>query len=398
MFKAILLMGEVLSGFDYLTYYFYLLYYKFIGYPIVVRICIAVVTLCLVFYFLLSLYLVIGIFRRLREKRNYNRLYQRFYEPLKNLLGDRENHSVEEIAQKLDHDVKKRLKHPQMRFLVQILIKIKSELGDGKLNDYNMQNVQGVFKVGSFFEREIQFGRPRHKVQALLSIQSVNGYVSEAVLVRFLHHRRLELRHAARFAYMWLSQNNPFRFFDEDTTMKLSRWNMAEVHMILCHRRKMGFVVPSFLKWVNSSVEDNVKAFFVNEIKLFDQTENCDPLLRMLNTKTWTLRNEIVRTLGAMNYNEAEPRFVQIYEVQPEYIKQNILTAVTGMHTGAGLGFLHEAYEKADDMSTKLCALRCIHAYGEQGRALFAQLKALTPTGFAAQLFAHVEHPLTNRS
>ena len=160
----------------------------------------------------------------------------------------------------------------------------------------------------------------------------------------------------------------------------------------------MGFVVPSFLKWVNSSVEDNVKAFFVNEIKLFDQTENCDPLLRMLNTKTWTLRNEIVRTLGAMNYNEAEPRFVQIYEVQPEYIKQNILTAVTGMHTGAGLGFLHEAYEKADDMSTKLCALRCIHAYGEQGRALFAQLKALTPTGFAAQLFAHVEHPLTNRS
>lgn len=48
-------MDEVLSGFDYLTYYFYLLYYKFIGYPVVVRICIAVVTLCVVFYLFLAL-------------------------------------------------------------------------------------------------------------------------------------------------------------------------------------------------------------------------------------------------------------------------------------------------------------------------------------------------------
>ena len=389
-------MDEVLSGFDYLTYYFYLLYYKFIGYPIVVRICIAVVTLCAVSYLFLALYLAYGIYRRQREKKTYNRLYDRFYEPLKNILGDRENHTVEEIAGEVRHDVKKSLKHQEMRFLVQILIKIKSELGE-KVNNYNMQNVQGVFKVGSFFEREIQFGRPRHKIQALLSIQSVNGYVSEAVLVRFLYHRRLELRHAARFAYMWLSQSNPFRFFDEDTTMKLSLWNMAEIHMILMHRQKMGFVVPSFLKWVNSSIEDNVKAFFVSEIKLFDQQENCPPLLEMINTKTWTLRNEIVRTLGDMDYVEAEPKIVEIYDVQPEYIKQNILTAVARLQSGRGLGFLHEAFERADDQATKLVALKYIHDYGEQGRALFDQLDAMA-TGYAAQLFAHVKHPLTNRA
>lgn len=387
-------MSEVLSGFDYLTYYFYLLYYKFIGYPIVIRICIAVVTLCVVFYLFLALYLMYGIYRRQREKKTYNRIYNRYYEPLKTVLADRENHTVGEIARKVDHDVKKSLKRQEMRFLVQVLIKIKSELGS-KINDYNMQNVQGVFKVGSFFEREIQFGRPRHKIQALLSIQSVNGYVSEAVLVRFLYHRRIELRHAARFAYMWLSQSNPFRFFDEDVTMKLSQWDMAEIHMILRHRQDMGFVVPSFLKWVNSSVEDNVKAFFVSEIKLFDQRDNCPPLLEMINTKTWTLRNEIVRSLGGMNYVEAEPKIVEIYDVQPEHIKQNILTAVADLKSGLGLGFLHEAYERADDMATKLCALKYIYGYGESGRALFEQLEQLT-TGYAARLFAHVRNPLTN--
>lgn len=389
-------MDEILSGFDYLTYYFYLLYYKFIGYPIVVRICIAVVTLCVVFYLFLALYLAYGIYRRQREKKLGQRIFDRFYEPLKEVLGDRENHPVGEIAQKVRHDVKKSLKRQEMRFLVQVLIKIKSELGE-KVNNYNMQNVQGVFKVGSFFEREIQFGRPRQKIQALLSIQSVNGYVSEAVLVRFLYNRRLELRNAARFAYMWLSQSNPFRFFDEDTTMKLSRWNMAEIHMILIHRQKMGFVVPSFLKWVNSSVEDNVKAFFVSEIKLFDQRDNCPPLLEMINTKTWPLRNEIVRTLGGMDYIEAEPKLVEIYDVQPEYIKQNILTAVAGLQSGRGLGFLHEAFERADDQATKLRALTYIRDYGEQGRELFDQLDAMAE-GPAAQLFAHVKHPLTNQA
>ena len=83
-------MDEILSGFDYLTYYFYLLYYKFIGYPIVVRICIAVVTLCVVFYLFLALYLAYGIYRRQREKKSFQRIYDRFYEPLKEVLGDRE--------------------------------------------------------------------------------------------------------------------------------------------------------------------------------------------------------------------------------------------------------------------------------------------------------------------
>lgn len=116
-----------------------------------------------------------------------------------------------------------------------------------------------------------------------------------------------------------------------------------------------------------------------------------------INTKTWTLRNEIVRTLGGMDYIEAEPKLVEIYDVQPEYIKQNILTAVAGLHSGRGLGFLHEAFERADDQATKLRALTYIRDYGEPGRELFEQLDAMA-TGHAAQLFAHVKHPLTNRA
>lgn len=387
-------MDEVLYGFDYLTYYFYLLYYKFIGYPMVIRICIAIVTLCVVFYFFLAVYLGYGILRRRREKNIYDRIHRRYYESMKAVLADPVRRKVDEIAQIMNHDIKKRLKNTEMRFLVQVLTKAKSE-GGGSWNNYNMQGIQGVFKIGSFLEREIQFGRPKHKVQALIGIQSINGYVSEAVLVRFLYHRKIELRKAARYAFMWLSQNNPFRFFDEDSAMKLHRWDMAEIHTILEHRQTSGFVVPNFVKWVAGSVENNVKIFFVNEIKHFDEKENCAQLAEMLSTKTWSLRNEIVSTLGHMKYAEAEPQLFEIYDVQPEYIKQNILTAVTEIRSGKAVDFLCTAYEIADDMTTKLCALKGLYQYGDGGRAAFDRLEA-DAEGFSKKLFAHVRHPLTN--
>ena len=387
-------MNEILYGFDYFTYYFYLLYYKFISYPLILRICIAIVTLCLVFYSCLAVYLVIGILRRRKEKKVYERIYRRYYGPLKSVASNPERLKVEEIAKIVDHDIKKRLKHREMRFLVKVLTKIRGEIGGG--NYYNLQGIQGVFKIGSFFEHEIQFSRTRYKVQALLGIQSINGYVSEAVLVRFLYHRKVELRNAARFAYMWLSQNNPFRFFDEDDTMKLHRWNMAEIHTILQHRSDTGFVIPNFIKWVNGSVEENTKIFFVNEIKHFNEKENCAQLTEMLSTKVWTLRSEIIRTLGEMKYGEAESRLMELYDVQPEYIKQNILQAIVKIGSGKATHFLRTAYENATDMTTKLCALKGLYEYGEQGRMFFYQLET-TAEGFSKQLFAHVKNPLTNR-
>lgn len=386
-------MNEVLYGFDYLTYYFYLLYYKFIGYPLVLRFCIAIVILCVICYFFLAIYLVYGIFHRRREKRNYERIYRRYYEPMKSVLSDPVQRKVEEIAQTVGHDIKKRLKYSEMRFLVRVLSEIRSEVGGG--NYYNLQGIQGVFKIGSFFEHEIQFGRSRYKVQALLGIQAINGYVSEAVLVRFLYHRRMELRNAARFAYMWLSQNNPFRFFDEDTTMKLDRWEMAEIHSILQHRENVGFVIPNFMKWVTNSVEENVKIFFVNEIKHFNERENCAQLVEMLNTKNWMLRREIIQTLGEMKYIETESQLFEIYEVQPEYIKQSILMAIAEIKSGGGVEFLSSAYENADDQTTKLLALKGLYEYNREGREVFDRLETIAK-GFSKKLFAHVRHPLTN--
>ena len=260
----------------------------------------------------------------------------------------------EEIANIVEYNEKKRIKSNEIRIITQLLAEIKTEFED-QINELNFQGIQNVFQITRYFERELQFGPQRSKIQTLKLIQSINGYASEAVLVRFLYHRELELRNSARYAYMWLSQGNPFRFFDEDIGMKLRKWDMMELHAILEHRKKAGYATPSFIKWVNTSAEEDVKKFFINEIRFYNETESAPILAKQINARSPEIRSEIIRALGTLKYKEIEPKLFEMYNTQPEDVKQNIIAAVLELGTGNAVDFLKNAYEEADNWSIQGC-------------------------------------------
>lgn len=388
-------MNEVLYGIDYLEYYFYWLYYKFMGYPLIIRICTAVVMLCIFAYFCLLINIIYGIFKRKKEKRRYNKIHKQYYETLKEISLNTTRLPDEEIADKLKYDEKKRVKSNEIRIITQLLAEIKNEFED-QINELNFQGIQNVFQVTRFFERELQFGPQRSKIQTLKLIQSINGYASEAVLVRFLYHRELELRNSARYAYMWLSQGNPFRFFDEDIGMKLRKWDMMELHAILEHRKKAGYATPSFIKWVNTSAEEDVKRFFINEIRLYNETESAPILAKQINARSPEIRSEIIQTLGTLKYTEIEPKLFEMYNTQPEEVKQTIITAVQNMKTGKAVDFLTTVYQEADNWTTKRSILKALYEYNEAGRKMFDVLETKADS-HTAILFAHTRNPLINR-
>lgn len=388
-------MEQVLYGADYLEYYFYWIYYKFIGYPLIIRICSIVVMFCIIAYLLLSLHIVYGIFKRKKEKKRYNKAYDKYFEEMKSISLDSNTISEGEIADRLNYDTKKRPKQYELRIIAQLLTEIKSEYEE-EINELNYQSIQSVFQITRFLERELQFGPQRSKIQALKLIQSINGYASEAVLVRFLYHRQIELRNSARYTYMWLSQGDPFRFFDEDISMKLRRWDMMELHAILEHRKKMGYNTPSFIKWVNTSAEENVKIFFINEIRLYNEVESAPTLAKQINARSTEIREEAIHTLGELKYTEIEPKLTDMYNVQPEEVKRTIISAISDLSTGKAVGFLYNAYDESDNWMTKRYILKALYDYGTMGRKTFEQLerKADSHTHI---LFAHTKHPLINQ-
>lgn len=388
-------MDQVLFGVDYLEYYFYWIYYKFIGYPFIIRICSIVVIFCIVAYLFLLLHIIYGIYKRRKEKRRYNKVYKKYYDEMKAISLDAATLTDEEIADKLEYDKKKRPKPNDLRIITQLLTEIKSAHED-EINELNFQSIQSVFQITRFLERELQFGKKGSKIQALKLIQSINGYASEAVLVRFLYHRQIELRNSARYTYMWLSQGNPFRFFDEDISMKLRQWDMMELHAILEHRKKVGYSTPSFIKWVNTSAEENVKIFFINEIRLYNEVESAPILAKQINARSMEIRGEAIRTLGKLKYKEIEPKLIEMYNVQPEEVKRNIITAIADLKTGKPLSFLYSAYDEADNWLTKKVILKALYEYSSMGRKTFDQLERKASSNTKI-LFAHTKHPLINQ-
>lgn len=388
-------MDGFLYGIDYIEYYFYWLYYKFMGYPLIIRICTAVVLLCILAYFCLLINIVYGIFKRKKEKRKYAKIHDRYYEKFKDISLETNHLANEEISNRVEYDEKKRIKSNDIRLITQLLAEIKNKYED-QINELNFQGIQSVFQITRFFERELQFGSQRKKIQSLKLIQSINGYASEAVLVRFLYHRELELRNSARYAYMWLSQGNPFRFFDEDIGMKLRKWDMMELHAILEHRKKAGYSTPSFIKWVNTSAEEDVKIFFINEIKLYNETESAPTLAKQINARSPEIRKEAILALGGLKYKEVEPKLLEMYYTQPEDVKQSIVTAVSEMKTGNALDFFRNVYEEADNWTTKRSILKALYEYSDAGRRIFDELEAKAGSQTSI-LFAHTKDLLINQ-
>lgn len=388
-------MNEVLYGLDYLEYYFYWLYYRFIGYPLIIRICTIIVISCIIAYLFLMLHIIYGIFKRKKEKKSYNKIVEKYYEKIKAISLDNVHLTNEEIAYELEYNERKRPKPYELQIITQLLAEIKSEF-ENKINEVNFQGIQNVFQVTRYFERELQFGSKRSKIQTLKLIQSINGYASEAVLVRFLYHHKLELRNSARYAYMWLSQGDPFRFFDEDISMQLRKWDMMELHAILEHRRKTGYNTPSFIKWVNTAAEEDVKIFFINEIRLYNETDSSSILAKQINARSMDIRREAIHALGAMKCKEVEPKLIEMYSIQPEEVKRQIIMAISDIKSEKALGFLFNAYDEADNWTTKRTILKALYEYSDMGRKTFDQLeKKATPN--TAILFAHTKHPLINQ-
>ena len=108
------------------------------------------------------------------------------------------------------------------------------------------------------------------------------------------------------------------------------------------------------------------------------------------------IRGEAIKTLGKLKYKEVEPKLIEMYNVQPEEVKRQIISAVADLKTDKALGFLYNAYDEADNWGTKRIILKSLYEYSAMGRKTFDQLERKADS-HTAILFAHTRHPLINQ-
>jgi hypothetical protein len=169
---------------------------------------------------------------------------------------------------------------------------------------------------------------------------------------------------------------------------------VVKYHNVLVYRQKNGLTMPNFIRWCNRvPVNEELRIFAVNEIRLFNRKEDCAELLAMLvASREERFSCALIRALGEMEYVPAEKEFCRRY-LSASFTERQVLAEALGS-IGSGnpdvIKFLVEDFVQTTDYVTRMVLLRVIYRYGSIGRSAYEKLKE--EAGPEVQpYFAHIE-------
>ena len=382
-----------LSRYAYLRYYVLILYYRLAEYPPVVRVWAIFSTLALI---LIVAILLGNILRAAKSSTDLmivanNR--KRYYDHMKEVAMTSRALEPGEIVAMLHLPKNFKMKERQNRLLLPVLHELHQEIG-GVMSRVNWQRMLQAFKMPAYFEEQVRSRSIRKRVVAFKDVIDIDANLKEAVASRYLFtkDRKLQIHarlHAARFGTSY-----PFKVLEEDPNLVFTEELVVKYHNVLVYRSQNGLTMPNFIRWCNRvPINEELRIFAVNEIRLFKRREDCAELLSMLeNSRDERFSCAIIEALGEMNYVPAEKEFCRRY-LSASFTERQVLAEALGRINSGNpevLNFLVEDFQQTTDYVTRMRLLRVIYDYGRRGRDAFYQLKATCSPDYAIY-FEHIE-------
>jgi len=318
---------------------------------------------------------------------------RRYYERMKEVALSQRALEPGEIAAMLRLPKNFRMKERQNRLLIPVLRKLYLEIREDR-NKVNWQRMLQAFKMPAYLEEQVRSRSIRKRIVAFKTVIDIDANLKEAVASRYLFTRNRKLQMHARLHAARFGTSYPFKMLEEDPNLVFTDEMVVKYHNVLVYRLHSGLAMPNFIRWCNRvPVNEDLRIFAVNEIRLFRQYEDCPELLSMLqSSRDERFSCAIIQALGELNYVPAEREFCHRY-VSASFSERQVLAQALGSINSGNpevLNFLAEDFLQTTDYVTRMCLLRVIYDYGPQGREKFQQLKARSHRDFAIY-FEHIE-------
>lgn len=369
-------------------YYIYYIYYTILGFPFSIKVALFSICVFIPFLIITSFKLTHSRMLYYHKGKLQHVLKKKYSKKIKDIITSENDYSHEEVDDVLNCNVKK-LTTGRKIYLTNSILNISEQ--EKYVNNKNYQQVIKYFGLRQFWEKKLQYGSAASKHRALRKLDDLNIEIPGSIITSLTYNRDEHLRKKARSSYMYFSENNPFKFLDENFDKTFNDWDKIEIHNVLS--RRVNERLPNLTQWIRNSNNSEFQCFLIDEIKYFNRTECSQFLLGMIDNQDLNLRRHIIDALGEMKYQEAEEHFVKDYILQPQMIQQSIIIAIQKINTGKALPFLEEAYNNAHAHESKMIILRAIYSYGESGKEVFYEMRKIKD-GFSKLLFEHVSNSL----
>lgn len=228
------------------------------------------------------------------------------------------------------------------------------------------------------------------KIVGLVELTSMGIAVADVIILPLTNSRNRKLRSEARIAYIKLSKNDPFKFFD-DATEPLLLWDQLELFKIITTTE--GLTIPNFARWITYSTNKSIVSFCLKLVIHYNQHEAIPAIVKLLDTKDHYLRVDAINCLGKLKAEEVEERLILIYNNQPLRCQIEILKAIGRFSTGNQINFLRNEFLRSTDFDIKKNAARSLIKHGRQTKEV-VQMLIDTATPESAIILKHCMNPL----
>lgn len=389
-----------LSRYAYWKYYILILYYRLAEYPPVVRVWFVFGAICLLLLVLIVLGNAMRTLAHYRFDRMVRHNHRRYFERMKEIVLSERTLELAEVSAILELPKNYKMRERHCRSYIPTLLELRQGLGD-RLSRSNWQRLLQVLKMPAYFENQVLSRSTRKRVKAFKDVADLDANLKEAVASRYLFtkDRKLQMHarlHAARFGTSY-----PFKVLEEDPNLVFTQEMVVKYHNVLVYRSENGLAMPNFIRWCNRvPLNEELRIFAVNEIRLFGRKEDCAELLSMLQaSREEDFSCALIRALGELKYVPAEKEFCRRY-LSASFTERQVLAEAMGT-IGSGnpeiLKFLADDFLQTTDYVTRMILLRVLYNYGTRGREEFYRLKESTAEEYQPY-FSHIECDLIDSS
>lgn len=383
----------VLSRYAYWKYYFLILYYRLAEYPPAIRVWVIFGAISLVLIVAVVIGNLARSVRAVADARGIEHNYKQYWDKMKEIALEPRTMEPLEISAALELPKNFKMHERTHRRYVPMLIDMYRQFGE-QMNKINWQRMLQVLKMPIYFEEQVRSRNTRKRIVAFKNVADMDANLKEAVASRYLFAKDRKLQNNARLHAARFGTSYPFKVLLEDPNLVFTDEMVVKFHNVLVYRQQNGMSMPNFIHWCNRTpINEELRIFAINEIRLFHRREDCAEMLSMLiNSRDERFSCALIKALGAMEYVPAEKEFTRRYLSASYTERQELAEALGAINSGNPkvLQFLEDDFMQTTDYVTRMMLLRVIHNYGTIGQEAYQRLKEEAPKEFAIY-FEHIE-------
>ena len=228
------------------------------------------------------------------------------------------------------------------------------------------------------------------KVKALAELTNMNMSIADVTILPLTNSNNRELRAAARHAYIKLSKNEPFKFFDV-VTEPLLLWDQVELFKIISTTEHIA--IPNFAQWITYSTNKTIVAFCLKLVVHYNQLSAVPAATKLLDTKDHYLRADAINCLGKLKIEEVQEKMIHMYNSQPLNCRLEILKALGRISSGKYVDFLRQEFLHSTDFEVRKHAAKSLINNAWAAKGLIQELID-TATSENKLILKHCMNPL----